>query len=146
MVFAQQVRYFLVLVVAALLAGCSDDSSVSAAAANDDQVVIEDLVVGTGAAIEINDTILVHYIGYLQSTGDVFDSSLNDGIPFNLVFTATANVIEGWKRGLPGMQAGGRRRLTIPPSLGYGTQGAGNIPRNATLVFVIDLVELKSAN
>jgi len=99
---------------------------------------IEDLKVGTGAAVKSGDTITVNYVGRLQN-GKVFDSSYTRHQPFTTVI-GTGQVIKGWDEGLIGMKVGGKRRLTIPPDLGYGEQAAGTIPPNSTLIFDIELL------
>jgi FKBP-type peptidyl-prolyl cis-trans isomerase len=83
----------------------------------------------------------VHYVGTLQN-GAKFDSSIDRGQPFQ--FTLGQNrVIQGWELGVKGMKVGEKRKLTIPPELGYGSRGAGGIiPPNATLVFEVDLLEI----
>ena len=104
-------------------------------------LVIEDLVVGSGPAVKAGDTVSVHYTGTLLN-GEKFDSSRDRGEPFTFTI-GVSQVIQGWQEGLIGMQAGGIRKLTIPPDLGYGEQGAGGvIPPNATLVFEIELMEI----
>ena len=87
------------------------------------------------------DTVQIHYTGWLDD-GTKFDSSLDRGQPF--VFTLGANeVIRGWDLGVEGMQVGGKRKLTIPPELGYGASGAGDaVPPNATLVFEVELLSI----
>ncbi len=106
------------------------------------QVKIEDIQVGTGAAAVPGTTITVNYTGTLTD-GTVFDSSYQRNQPFTLQLGA-GQVIPGWEQGLEGMKVGGKRKLTIPPSLGYGAQGAGNvIPPNATLIFEIELLDVK---
>ena len=103
---------------------------------------IEDLVVGAGAEAKIGDTLSMNYTGWLQN-GAKFDSSLDHGQPFQFVL-GRGNVIAGWDQGIVGMKVGGKRKLTIPPSLGYGANGAGGvIPPNATLIFEVDLLEIK---
>ncbi len=107
------------------------------------QVDIKDTVVGTGATAATGMSITVNYTGTLTD-GTVFDSSLGpDKQPFVFVLGA-GEVIPGWDQGLLGMKVGGRRILTIPPELGYGSQGAGNtIPPDATLVFEVELLDAK---
>ncbi len=100
---------------------------------------IEDTVVGTGAEAKVGDTVTVHYTGYLTD-GTKFDSSLDSGQPFQFTI-GQGQVIPGWEQGFAGMKVGGKRKLTIPPELGYGAQGAGSdIPPNATLVFDVELL------
>jgi FKBP-type peptidyl-prolyl cis-trans isomerase len=103
--------------------------------------VIEDLVVGTGAAAASGDTLTVHYVGTLAN-GTKFDSSYDRGQPFTFRLGARA-VIAGWDQGLVGMRVGGKRRLTIPPALGYGSRANGPIPADSTLIFVVDLLSIE---
>ena len=103
------------------------------------QLVVEDLVVGDGPEAAAGMLATVDYVGVSWSTGQEFDASWNrnDTFSFNL---GGGEVIQGWDQGVQGMKVGGRRRLTIPPDLGYGQFGAGNvIAPNETLVFVVDL-------
>ena len=103
-------------------------------------VGVVDLVVGTGATAAIGDTVTVNYVGTLTN-GTKFDSSYDRNQPFTFLLGA-GQVIAGWDQGVPGMKVGGKRRLTIPPSLAYGSQGRGVIPPNTTLMFDIDLVSI----
>jgi peptidylprolyl isomerase len=107
------------------------------------EVKIEDVAPGNGPAVKMGDTVVVHYTGTLLD-GTKFDSSHDH--PGNQPFTTRipGQVIQGWNRGIPGMKVGGKRKLTIPPSLGYGPQGQGKIPPNSTLVFDIELLEIKA--
>jgi FKBP-type peptidyl-prolyl cis-trans isomerase len=100
---------------------------------------IEDITVGTGATAVAGDTLTVHYTGTFTN-GQQFDSSVGRS-PFTFRL-GVGGVIAGWDQGLVGMRVGGRRRLIIPPSLGYGSQGSGPIPGNSTLVFVVDLISI----
>jgi FKBP-type peptidyl-prolyl cis-trans isomerase FkpA len=108
----------------------------------DSGLKIEDLEIGTGKeATGQGQTAIVHYTGWLED-GTKFDSSLDRNDPFS--FPIQRNyVIKGWDEGVIGMKEGGKRRLTVPPHLGYGAQGAGGvIPPNATLIFEVELLEL----
>jgi peptidylprolyl isomerase len=104
-----------------------------------------DLKEGTGEAAKKGDTVEVHYTGWLYNDGKVgkkFDSSVDRGKPFT--FTIGGRVIKGWNEGVVGMKVGGKRKLIIPPDLGYGKEGAGeDIPPNATLLFEVELLKIK---
>jgi FKBP-type peptidyl-prolyl cis-trans isomerase len=104
---------------------------------------IEELQVGTGAEAQAGQTVSVHYVGTLQSNGQKFDSSRDRGKPFDFPLGA-GRVIKGWDQGVAGMKVGGKRRLTIPPHLGYGERGfPGAIPPNSTLVFEVELLGVR---
>ncbi len=104
---------------------------------------IEDLVVGSGETAQNDDVVSVHYTGWLVG-GQKFDSSLDRGTPFKFQLGAR-QVIQGWDRGLLGMQVGGVRRLTIPPEQAYGDRdvGGGLIPANSTLIFEVELLAIE---
>jgi len=105
-------------------------------------LVVEDITVGTGEEARAGQTATVHYVGVAHSTGEEFDASYNRGAPFQFQLGA-GRVIAGWDQGVVGMKIGGRRKLVIPPHLGYGARGAGSaIKPNETLIFVVDLVGL----
>lgn len=107
------------------------------------ELLIEDEIVGDGDEATIGKRVIVHYSGVAWSSGSEFDSSWDRGETFDFRLGARA-VIEGWDRGVKGMKVGGRRRLTIPPDLGYGSRGAGGVIKGGeTLVFVVDLVEVR---
>ena len=96
---------------------------------------IQDQVVGTGTTLSGTPKIRVFYSGYLAK-GTRFDTNVGDASPAEF---SLSGLIQGWQLGLPGMKVGGKRRLVIPASLGYGTRGNGSIPANANLVFDIEL-------
>ena len=147
-----------ILMLSLALAGCGGDTSSNqpgdSASPADTQapadstgtevteLIIEDLTVGEGAEATDGSLAVVHYTGWLTD-GTEFDSSKNYGKPFE--FTVGAReVIAGWDQGVKGMKVGGVRKLTIPAELGYGAQGAGGvIPPNATLIFEVELVEVR---
>lgn len=100
-----------------------------------------DIVEGDGEMPEAGQTVVVHYSGWLED-GTKFDSSVDRGQPFSFVL-GQGGVIPGWDEGVATMQVGGKRQLVIPPELGYGEQGAGVIPPNATLIFDVELLEIQ---
>ncbi|RKG93805.1 FKBP-type peptidyl-prolyl cis-trans isomerase [Corallococcus terminator] len=103
---------------------------------------IEDVKVGTGAEATAGKKVTVHYVGTLTN-GTKFDSSRDRGQGFSFSLGA-GQVIQGWDQGVAGMKIGGIRKLTIPPDLGYGARGAaGVIPPNATLLFEVELLEVR---
>ncbi len=103
------------------------------------ELVIEDLVEGDGAVATAGVQVSVDYVGISWSTGAEFDASWNRGDQFSFGLGA-GMVIPGWDQGVQGMKVGGRRKLTIPPALAYGSSGAGGVIKpNETLIFVVDL-------
>ena len=131
---------WLSILILLTLAACGGGGDSATAPSGGGTLVVEDLVVGTGATAAVGDTVTVNYVGTLTN-GTKFDSSYDRGTPY--VFQVGAGrVIAGWDQGVPGMKVGGKRRLTIPPSLGYGNQANGPIPANSTLVFDIDMVSI----
>jgi FKBP-type peptidyl-prolyl cis-trans isomerase FkpA len=123
-----------------LLAACGSNSS-TPTMPDSGQLVIEDVVVGTGATAAAGDTVTVDYIGTFTD-GTVFDAaSLHS--PGTYTFPlGVGQVIPGWDQGIVGMRVGGQRKLTIPPSLAYGSQGNGPIPPNTTILFGIKLLSI----
>ena len=107
------------------------------------QLVVEDLVEGQGAEARPGQEVEVHYVGVAWSTGRQFDASWDRRSPFRFPLGA-GRVIRGWDEGVAGMKVGGRRKLVIPPHLGYGKAGAGGvIAGDETLVFVVDLLAVR---
>jgi len=143
-------RRFAVLIAsfsAPTLYGCSPP--VETPTTPPTELVIVDLAEGEGEAIAAGSTAVMHYTGWLfdpaaeEGKGKKFDSSLDRGQPFRFPLGA-GRVIQGWDQGVPGMQVGERRRLIIPPELGYGSRGAGGvIPPNATLVYDVELLGIE---
>ena len=105
-------------------------------------LVIEDLEIGDGNEATAGAMVSVHYVGVAWSNGQQFDASWDRMEPFRFGL-GEGMVIQGWDEGVQGMKIGGRRRLTIPPEMGYGSRGAGGvIAPNETLVFVVDLLDV----
>ena len=137
-----------VLFVSALaVSGCSSEDAPTSPSVNV-PFSTTDLRAGTGAEATLGRTVAVHYTGWLYDTGAadnkgaMFDSSLSPGrAPF--IFTVGTGVIQGFSQGTIGMRVGGQRRVIVPPSLGYGSQGSGPIPPNATLIFELELLAVQ---
>ena len=106
------------------------------------ELVKNDLIVGTGDEAVSGRNVSVHYVGVAWSNGRQFDASWDRNEPFEFRLGA-GQVISGWDEGVAGMRIGGRRELTIPPHMGYGSRGAGGVIKgNETLVFVVDLLNV----
>jgi peptidylprolyl isomerase len=104
---------------------------------------ITDLSEGSGDEATSGCTVSVHYVGVAHSTGEEFDASYNRGTPLDFRL-GVGQVIAGWDQGVQGMKVGGRRRLVIPPHLGYGDRGAGGVIKpGETLIFVVDLLAVR---
>jgi peptidylprolyl isomerase len=107
------------------------------------ELLIEDLEVGDGPEAASGQQVSVHYVGVAWSTKRQFDASWDRDEAFSFGLGG-GQVIQGWDRGVAGMRVGGRRRLTIPPELGYGSRGAGGVIKGGeTLVFVVDLLGVR---
>lgn len=139
----------LALTISACGTGDSPTGVTGTGASNVTSLQTVDVVVGTGTEATNGRNVSVHYTGWLYSQtaadhhGSKFDSSRDRGQPFGFVLGAS-QVIKGWDQGVLGMKVGGQRTLTIPPSLGYGSTGAaGVIPPNATLVFDVELLDVR---
>lgn len=133
----------MALVVLLLLAGCGGKNP-----AEEETVTTNtglqyvDIKVGEGDMPKLGDTVVVHYTGWLED-GTQFDSSVDRGEPFEFSI-GLGQVISGWDEGVGTMRVGGLRKLIIPPDLGYGAAGAGGvIPANATLIFEVELLEIR---
>jgi peptidylprolyl isomerase len=106
------------------------------------ELEVTDVLAGDGDEAALGRTAVVHYVGVAYSSGEEFDASWNRGEPFAFPLGA-GRVIAGWDQGVVGMKVGGRRRLVIPPELGYGDRGAGSaIAPGETLIFVVDLIDV----
>ena len=129
-----KIKWIIKMSIILLVAGCSkDDKNMNG------ELIIEDIIVGQGAEAVKHSIITVNYTGWLED-GTKFDSSLNPGRE-PLRFTLGAGqMIQGFDQGILGMKVGGKRKLTIPPNLGYGSQDKGIIPPNSTLIFELDLL------
>lgn len=151
-------KRFLALLVIAGICGCSatimpenfsDTDGKGKSTEKDGKVITTksglkyiDLKVGDGKEAKKGNTVFVHYTGWLKD-GTKFDSSKDRGTPFDFPLGA-GRVIKGWDEGVEGMKIGGKRKLIIPPDLGYGARGAGGvIPPNAELTFEVELLELR---
>jgi FKBP-type peptidyl-prolyl cis-trans isomerase len=153
-------KYSLLFIIPVLLilSGCSiapnNTEGLSSSQPNADQAVqgaqnmsqatelkIEDTVVGNGDEAVAGKQVTVHYTGTLTN-GTKFDSSLDRGQPFTFTLGA-GEVIQGWDEGVAGMKVGGKRKLTIPPDMGYGPMAIGTIPANSTLLFDVELLQVE---
>ncbi len=106
-------------------------------------LVVQDITIGDGAEARPGQLVTVHYVGVAHSTGEEFDASWNRNDTFSFPLGG-GRVIAGWDQGVAGMKVGGRRKLVIPPHLGYGDRGAGAaIKPGETLIFVVDLVGVR---
>lgn len=141
----------VILLVSQLILSCSEDVKSDMAGSNSPvkELKIIDHVIGDGTAILNNHRAAVHYTGWLydetaeDKKGKKFDSSHDRKRPF-IFNVGNKDVIEGWEKGMLGMNAGGKRTLIIPPHMAYGEKGAGNsIPPNAALIFDIDLLQAR---
>lgn len=146
------IRLTSALLLAASIAACGGDSDTGTNPTPPPLGIpfsTTDLVVGTGAEALNGRRITVNYTGWLYSTtaadnkGTQFDSSLTAGRTPFVFLLGGGSVIAGWDRGIAGMRVGGRRRLIIPPELGYGTSGSGSIPGNATLIFEVEVLAVQ---
>lgn len=129
---------FLSAVVLLSMIGCGSNDPAGPSGSGSLQT--EDTVVGTGAVAANGDTVTVNYVGKLQN-GTVFDDSYARNQPSTFQIGA-GQVIPGFEQGILGMRVGGKRRLTIPPNLAYGSDGRGPIPPNATIVFDVELMAI----
>jgi len=142
---------FVLLIAAALVAAaaCNKKSAESSGGAatpatsapGGGGLKVEDVKIGDGAVAAPGKTVSVHYTGRLTD-GTKFDSSYDRNQTFTFRI-GTGQVIQGWNQGVPGMRVGGKRHLTIPSALGYGTTGTATIPANAALYFLIELVSIQ---
>ncbi len=136
-------RAFAIAAALASLVACGSKVSTAPSSANV-EFSFQDLVVGTGAEVVTGATLVLDYDGYLydsrnpDNAGTLFASSFSSVNPFAFVL-GSGSVIAGWEKGIPGMRIGGRRVITIPPSLAYGSTGSGSVPPNTALIFDITI-------
>jgi peptidylprolyl isomerase len=135
----QPLLIILLITGATLMAGCGHKTGQEVTTPTGLKYVDE--VIGNGERARLGKTVTVNYTGTLTD-GTKFDSSADQGQPLEFRL-GTDTIIQGWNEGIVGMQVGGKRKLIIPPQLGYGAQGKGKIPPNATLIFEIELVGVK---
>lgn len=132
----------ILLTVAMVACGNQEEVDVEEMVTTESGLEYVDLEVGEGPSPKMGDTVAVHYTGWLED-GTKFDSSVDRGQPFEFQ-VGMGRVIRGWDIGVASMNVGGKRKLIIPPELGYGERGAGGvIPPNATLIFEVELLEIK---
>lgn len=151
-------RFFILLViVSVVLSGCAmsggdkkkeasskpSKSKKQASGDSDSEISMEELEVGHGDKPVKGDTVKVHYRGNLED-GTVFDSSYDRGKPFEYKL-GEGTVVKGWEEALPEMQVGGKYKVRIPPSKGYGSKDHGNIPANSVLIFEMELIKIIKA-
>ncbi|HYJ86819.1 MAG TPA: FKBP-type peptidyl-prolyl cis-trans isomerase [Pyrinomonadaceae bacterium] len=143
----RQVRIIAIVIVLALAASAIAYLITKRSGSNGSEVTTAsglkytDIVEGTGPSPRNGQRLSVHYTGTLQN-GTKFDSSVDRGQPYEFVL-GTGSVIKGWDEGLLTMKVGGKRKLIIPPGLGYGARGTPNIPANSTLLFDVELLGIK---
>jgi hypothetical protein len=144
----KRTRVIAIVIIAALVAGAAAYMFVpklpglaGAEVTTPSGLKYTDLVVGTGPSPRAGQTAVVHYTGTLTD-GTKFDSSRDKGQPYSFAL-GTGSVIKGWDEGVATMKVGGRRQLVVPPVLGYGARANGAIPANSTLVFDVELLEVK---
>jgi len=133
-------RRILLLVAAIAVVGCSGDKS-GEEMMTDSGLKYVDMKVGDGESPQAGQLVTVHYTGWLED-GTKFDSSVDKNRPFEFTIGA-GGVIKGWDEGVMTMKVGGKRKLTIPPELGYGARGIGPIPPNSTLIFEVELLAIR---
>ena len=129
-----KIKWIITMAIMLLVAGCSKDNKNM-----NGELIIEDIIVGQGAEAVKYSIITVNYTGWLED-GTKFDCSLNPGREPLLFTLGAGQMIQGFDQGILGMKVGGKRKLTIPPNLGYGSQDKGIIPPNSTLIFELDLL------
>ena len=137
------------LILAIIFIGCTSTSTTTKTETKGETGMIttpsglqyEDMITGTGTEAKSGNKVKVHYVGTLTD-GTKFDSSVDRGQPFEFDLGA-GRVIKGWDEGVAGMKIGGKRKLVIPPDLGYGSRSVGKIPANSTLIFEVELLDVK---
>jgi FKBP-type peptidyl-prolyl cis-trans isomerase len=135
------VNRFLACLLLVTLAACGGGDGGSQTVTGPTEITVEEITVGNGATAAVGDVVTVHYTLFLAN-GTRIESSYDTGQPLPPFQIGGGRVIPGFERGVLGMRVGGKRRVTVPPSLGYGAQQNGSIPPNSTLRFEIELVSI----
>ena len=129
------------VIISPTVTQAKDTTNMNIITTTQDGLKIQDEVVGTGTQAQSGNSVTVNYLGTLEN-GTKFDSSYDRKTPFTTQI-GVGQVIKGWDEGIVGMKVGGKRKLIIPPALGYGSQNMGTIPPNSTLIFEVELLDVK---
>lgn len=138
------VLFLVVIIISFIIISCSSTKTVPkeegpAYITTPSGLKYFDIKEGTGLTPRLGQKVIVHYIGSLEN-GTIFENSYEQKKPIEITLGET-DIIKGWQEGLLTMKAGGKRRLIVPPELGYGSRSIGKIPANATLIFEIELLK-----
>ena len=141
--YRHHLKIVIILMLSSLIGGCSKKENIGGEFTSPSGLRYTDIVVGTGESPLPGQIVTIHYTGTLLD-GKKFDSSKDRMTPYSFTLGA-GQTLAGWEEGVVTMKVGGKRRLIVPPNLAYGSTGVRNvIPPNATVVFEIDLLDVKS--